>query len=230
MKRNKTRRLLLVAVILLCFALIGGAFGKYLTRIPVSGKVTFTAKLAEKVTLREHLVSQDKSGRYTLSNSPTNHNEYLLLPGLDIPKDPWITIEGKTPLKSYLFLEVVETADVSVSQGSDTDSVITYSLTNNWLKLDNVSGKQGGTVYVYATGGKAKPLDQTDAPKFEVNILEPLKDGEPETIRVSQKLVTEGTAETDVLEFHAYLVEIFRENDVEKTPEEVFAYHTTTTP
>lgn len=211
MKRNKAWILLLLAATLLCSLLIGGAVGKYLTRVPVRGQVTFTAKLAENVTLLEHAVIQDNTGKCTLNMNETTHvNNYLIIPGLDIPKDPWITVEGKTPLKAYLFLEVVETD--SVSGDPDSASVITYSLEDHWMKLNGVTGQNNGTVYVYAEDSNPKLLDHNNAPDaFTVTILK------SNTVQVSHKLITQCN-EDPVLNFYTVLKEYIDD----QTPAEIY--------
>lgn len=68
-----------------------------------------------------------------------------LAPRQNIQRDPKINIEG-LEVAAYLFVEVVE-ADNTLTDGS---SLITYTTTSNWVKLDDATAKHaGGTVYVY---------------------------------------------------------------------------------
>lgn len=209
MKSKRSRLLILLAVVLLIGATVGTAVGKYVTTITVPGKVVFTADLAEEVKLQEHQAKRNADGSYYLTNQIAqpdlngNHNTYDLLPGLDIPKDPHITISNKTPIEAYLFVEVVESGNVALK-----DKVITYTVDSNWLKLNDVTGKNGGTVYVHAVDGTAKKLTDTIGSSYTVNILAPLGEKKPETIRVSQKLITTPSTDDDILTFYATMGEV----------------------
>ena len=81
---------------------------------------------------------------------------------------PNITIDGKTGIPAYLYLEVT---------GPDT------TLNDGWTKLDGVTGLKGGRVYAYETiltdksvSGDIKPeisitwsnIPQTEAKSLEV--------------------------------------------------------------
>lgn len=217
---RKTRsRLVTVGILagLLLSVLIGSAIGKYTTTVPVSGTVTFHADLGT-ITLQEHAAVRQPDGSYALVTAEyaqadttdayneetfVNSNGYTLLPGLDIPKDPHIVIENKTPIEAYLFVEVVESGDVGLQ-----DKVITYALTDDWLKLEDVNGKNGGTVYVYkGTGTSAKELDHNINSPWTVQILAPLPEDNNSHIRVSQKLITTPSTGDDVLKFYACMGE-----------------------
>ena len=210
MKSKRSRLLILLAVVLLIGATVGTAVGKYVTTITVPGKVVFTADLAEEVKLQEHQAKRNADGSYSLTGEIAqpdlngNHNTYDLLPGLDIPKDPHITISNKTPIEAYLFVEVVESGDV------DTENkVITYSMDSGWLKLNGVTGKNNGTVYVYkGEDSSAKVLDENIGTDWTAKILAPLTEGKPETIRVSQMLITTPNTDDDILTFYATMGEV----------------------
>ena len=202
-KRSRLVTVGILAVALLS-VLIGSAIGKYTTTVPVSGTVTFNASLATSITLQEHKAERQGDGSYELSTTETVTSQtYSLLPGLDIPKDPYITITGKTPIKAYLFVEIVDT--LAETKDGTTYTPITYTVSSDWLKLNDVTGKNGGTVYVYQ-GDKteAKPIT-TD---LTVQILAPLVKDKPETIRVSQKLIAQSDSDSnDVLKFYACMGE-----------------------
>lgn len=188
---RKTRsRLVTVGILagLLLSVLIGSAVGKYVTTVSVSGKVTFTASLAENVQLLEHKAEPNADGSYTLSKTETTAtNEYILLPGLDIPKDPYIKITGKTPIASYLFLVV---------EGNlGNDSGISYDLADCWKPVE---GNDDVYVYSDSTGAVAITPETEGIDKIEII--------ENNMVYVSQKLAD---TLTDVeLNFSAVLKEI----------------------
>ena len=210
MKQRSSRLLIAAVTVLLIASLIGGAVGKYITTVSVPGKVTFIASLAEEVLLQEHKAIRNPDGSYSLTDEIAaadlngNSNVYELLPGLDIPKDPHIRVIGKTSIDAYLFVEVVEKGDVALAE-----KVITYTVDSNyWLKLNDVTGKNGGTVYVHAEDGTAKKLTDAIDSSYTVPILAPLVEKKPETIRVSQKLITTPNTGDDILSFYATLGEV----------------------
>jgi hypothetical protein len=114
MKQKKSRLMMAAVAVILLAVLISSAIGKYVTTVSVPGKVTFTAKLAGSMVLQEHKAERNADGSYTLTEQIATADEngyfngYDLIPGLDIPKDPHIVITGKTDVKAYLFVEVVE--------------------------------------------------------------------------------------------------------------------------
>ncbi len=140
--------ILVVLTLLVSVSLMGFLGAKYVKEIPFSGNVTITANLANKFTLLESSVNMLDSGQYIIDNTKpkVESNSYFVLPGVDIPKDPEITIIGKTNVRAYLYLEVVNTL------GSE----IQFELNDagRWKKLDGAVPKNlGATVYVYTTDG-----------------------------------------------------------------------------
>ena len=198
-----------ILVVALLSVLIGSAIGKYVTTVPVPGKVTFHANLGT-ITLQEHAVVRNPDGSYSLTEDIAtadkngNFNAYSLLPGVDIPKDPFVKIENKSPIEAYVFVEVVDT--LAETKNGTTYTPITYTVSSDWLKLEGVTGKNGGAVYVYkGNDTKAKPITTN----MEVQILAPLAEGKPETIRVSQTLIAQSVSDGgDVLEFYACMGEV----------------------
>lgn len=241
MKKMRYLPLILTLAVLLGSLLIGNAAAKYIYRNTWQATVTFTAELADNVLLQEHVAERLDNGEYTLTadltpteNAQTNGgNNYILLPGLDIPKDPFISIVDKSSIRSYLFLEVVETLDTVTETDPVTDQAAThkpvdYSLTGDWLSLSGVTGKHGGAVYVYAKDGMPVVIDDSlTAGKPDLTATIPILQGDQVT--VSQYLkkynVTEN-GDTDVLTFYAALNEIGKVTDGgaerDRTREEVY--------
>lgn len=116
-----------VPVLLACAAvlvLLGiGIRAKYVTSVPLTGTVTIKGELADNVTLTEHKAERKSDGSYTLSETDiTDHNEYIVMPGVDIPKDPTITIKDKSSVPAYLYVEIVD----------NSPGTATYELTADW--------------------------------------------------------------------------------------------------
>lgn len=180
----RSRLRLLIILSLMLFSLIGFAVGKYIKTIPLTGQVTFTARLAEDVILQEHLAVRQTNGGYSLHASDVvTSNSYKLIPGLDVPKDPHIIIKGKTPIPAYLFIEVESTLDTPVVYQIDDA---------NWTLLEEDSTKK---VYQYK--------DEITA-SFSETAINILKDKQ---ITVSQHLVHQSDEDQDVLTIRALLIE-----------------------
>lgn len=230
---------LLMAAVLLISLAAGAAYAKYVTQWEKNGTVTITANLGT-ITLQEHLYTRNADGSYSktgtllpMADNPETTdkdesalgNEYILLPGLDIPKDPHIVITNKTPIACYVYVEVVNAL---------ADSALEFTVdTNNWKELTEVTGKNNGTVYVY-TGGTSEAKAVID--DLTVDILE------NNQVSVSQHLNNEGMKKTGLgLSFYASMYQVASvlkgENDSAEThAANVYAYYnpqndnTTSTP
>lgn len=180
---TRTRLRLLILLTLLLLALTSVAVGKYKSTIPAiqSGTVEFNASLATSITVVESKVERQTNGSYTIvKDTESTGNEYVLIPGLDIPKDPRIVIKGKTAIPAYLYLSVTDT----------TNAAITYDLCDHWIL-------QGGR-YVYSTD-RTNPTPVTTDQTIDI-----LKD---DKVYVSQKLLSK-TPAGGLLQFHVTLTEV----------------------
>lgn len=166
---KKKSLITILAVALICVISVAGtlAFLTAETNNPVVN--TFTAAGGGKLigdtgsfTLTEHEVEDaDNDGVYTLGTATTDANDYVVIPGVNLPKDPFITITEKTSVPAYLFVEVVDDL---------TGSALSYVLDDCWSELTGVAGINGGKVYVYAANGtEVAVTDQTDL--SNINIL-----------------------------------------------------------
>ena len=187
---NKNRRIPLLLAVLFCLSAVTFvAVAKYIKDIPFTGNVTFKAELAEKFTLTETQAVRQTDGSYILSGEQVTQNTYILMPGVDVPKDPKITITGKTTVPAYLYVEVCPDLPA-------TDTV-TYGIMPHWKAL-GIKGPHGGDVYVYAyPDGTVIILDGT-VKDLTIRILD------KDTLYVSDQL-DRGTTAT--MTFYGYLAQ-----------------------
>ena len=198
-KQFRTRLSVLILLVLLLIVLVSFAGAKYVTTKTHSTTITFSASLAENVILQESKAERQADGSYVLGGEYVQTNAYKLIPGLDIPKDPHIIIEGKTPIQAFLFVEVVSTLDTPVAYAIDD---------SNWQELAGVTGKNGGKVYQYIS-----VLDEN----FSGDAINILKDKQ---VVVGQKLLSQSDAEEDLLAFYVTLIEKTTES---ATPAQAYA-------
>jgi predicted ribosomally synthesized peptide with SipW-like signal peptide len=142
MTKRKTIYTILAVVLVCCIAVAGTL--AYLTAQTSEVKNTFTSTdTLGKIDLKEHEATVNDKGVYTLGAAEVTSNSYKVLPGVNLPKDPFITITDKSDVASYLYVEVVD--ELGENSG------LSYALTSDWTKL-NVKGANGGDVYVYQNG------------------------------------------------------------------------------
>lgn len=196
-------------VLLLLLALmgtgIGAAMAKYVYQQQFSARVTFTARLAQELRLLESkavATQDDPKSNYKLTEETVTSNTYELMPGVDIPKDPYVRITGKSPIPAYLFIEVVDR----------TNSAIEISLRPEWIELDgaDIVPQHGGTVYYYNPGEHPTPLASFDKEDFpilaedKVTVKQTYLHGDKEITNAESDNSTE-----DILLVYAYLYEVF---------------------
>ncbi|MBR5447917.1 MAG: hypothetical protein IKV40_05795 [Clostridia bacterium] len=193
---------------------VGFLYSKYVKELNFSGKVTISANLAQGFEMYEHEVAQNSDGTYAnvtqnsdgsykISGEITDENEYRVLPGIDIPKDPTISIKGKSGIPAYLFIEVVDRLD---------HSIINYDLAEYWREVAGAKPQNGGKVYVYIVDGTPGWLtNETIGSTFEVSIIK----GNKLTVSSNTRdengneisfYSTTGAVGVD-LDFHAYLLQ-----------------------
>lgn len=199
--KKKQFVLLLILLTLLLAGLTSFAVGKYvMTLEKKTGTVTFTARLAQEVALREHRAVRQANGTYSLTEATGTENSYVLIPGLDIDKDPHVVITGKTDIPAYLYVEIVtDTID-----SYDGMPIVNYTIGRGWGESERPA-QHGGAVYEYVgTGASALALTADNLPQNPIYIFENNK------VRVSQHAKhADHTADgdTDVLEIYGYLIE-----------------------
>lgn len=178
---NKKTKILTILCVLLSIGFISTAFAYY-SASTVKVTNTFVASTSGKLfdsdnpetdfgqsfVLEESEAVIGTNGVYTLTNVKKKANEYKILPGATIPKDPTISIKNKTEIETFLYLEVVD----------DTKGAISYTIDQNeWKLLSGVTGAKTGKVYVYcpydetSKTNKTKILGAIGEDPLTVNIL-----------------------------------------------------------
>lgn len=202
--RNTAKFHIMTALLVVVFSLImalGVVYAKYVKSVEFSGNVTISADLAEKIELFEHKAVRAKDnngieGGYTLDNTKeVTTNDYILMPGVNVPKDPTIRIKGKTAIDAYLYVEIVN------GLGSNG---VSYTPAEHWKSL-GITGKNGGTVYVYSTNKTDPTVIDESFGTDGTGEVEILLNNE---ITVSDKYNrTSDDAKNLTLTFHAYMAE-----------------------
>lgn len=154
MKKKLKKKGLLLLTLVVFLPLANVTYAKFIKQVSVTSEVTFAVSLAENVELLETKAIRKNDGSYTFSTEEVTSNEYMVMPGVNIPKNPHFLITNKTDLEAYLFVEIK----------ADTVLGISYNTTADWLDL-GIIGPNNGEVYAYKT-----LLDgtQTDAEKIYI--------------------------------------------------------------
>lgn len=183
-----------VLIVVLLIGLIGSTYAKYVKKETREGTVTIKANLGKIELLEHEAVDPEVDGEYILDmTQEVTNNTYKLLPGLDIPKDPFVRITNKSPIEAYVFVKMVTNivTDKKDAKPGDTldsdfsdDHNISYSLTDNWILISSSTDettKVTTAVYVYKT-----VVDETFGTNGDGNGTIPILVGD--IIEVSQKL------------------------------------------
>lgn len=153
MKKKATIAVVALALVL-CFA-IGGT-------------------LAWLVDKSDAVVNTFTYGDINIDLSETTGNEYKMIPGNDITKDPKVTVE-KDSEACWLFVKIEKSANYA-------DYLADYTIADGWTALDGVDGvyyrevnadtAKTGTSYQVLKGDKVTVLDSV-----EKSDMEAIKDG-----------------------------------------------------
>lgn len=206
---NKKKVLLsAVALLLVCALSVAGTLALLKLQAPEPVTNTFIAagggKLANNMLLSEHLVAPNANGDYQYAKKDndgniellngskgadcTTKNQYTVMPGMNVPKDPMIEIYDKTDAPAYLILEVI----------SDLPDGY-FTLDSCWHVVkdqndEHAIGIHGGKLYCH------NGTVNTDTGKLTYNIIT----NKQVTIPDGDTLVLPDDAE---LTFYAYLAQ-----------------------
>ncbi|MBP5269334.1 MAG: hypothetical protein ILO42_00085 [Clostridia bacterium] len=184
-KQGKLTVLIIALSLVVVGATVAGVVSaKYIKQIRTDGSITVSAKLAESIEVKEHQATRNTDGTYTLGTSEVTSNSYMLMPGVDIPKDPFVRVTGYTGMPAYLFVKVESTLPDNV----------TFAPANGWTALPDNAG-----VYYRELGKNSVPAQGA----LEIPVL--AADNSGNTLTVSDKLVRPGQAYT--LSFTAYIAQ-----------------------
>ena len=136
-------------------------------------------------------------GDINITLAESTGNNYKIIPGVDITKDPKVTV-AKDSEACYLFVEVKEENWLDVTETVDDKAVrkVDYAIADGWTELTGAQGKNGGKVYY-----REVPAATDKAAEFCV-----LKDNKV-TVRDSLTKQDIKDAEQAKLTFTAYAVQ-----------------------
>ena len=87
-------------------------------------------------------------GDINITLAETTGNDYKIIPGVDISKNPKVTV-AKDSEACWLFVEVKEESWLSATETVDGKAVrkVDYAIADGWNELAGVTGPNGGKVY-----------------------------------------------------------------------------------
>ena len=146
----KKKTLTIAIALVLVVALAVGATWAYLTATtgPVKNTFVVGALGNSNLTLKEHTVTYNqKNGTYTEGDWQATGQTYIVQPGVNIPKDPTVTLSNlDANTGAYVFVGVKSTATTTFSWSVDEA---------NWQSLMNGNTpveKDGYKIYVLNAG------------------------------------------------------------------------------
>lgn len=204
----KKKTLTVAIALVLVVALAVGATYAYLTASSGPVKNTFVvggAVANGDLKLFEHVASKNADGSYTLDPAKeTDGNAYTVMPGVNLPKDPTVTVE-KASGEYYLFVEVTKGSGfASVTVGEKTGTPLSCNVdTANWQPLTLTGNDANREVYVYCVTGKSAIQS---APVENVAVLKTIGDTQNTiTVSADNDIVATLTSESaSALTFKAY--------------------------
>ncbi len=212
-----TKTLWITVIVLLLLTLItsGLIVGLYARQVTAQEKTDgAVVAAAGGAVVYEHKAevipdrSDVKNGIYKLNmDVKVTSNEYpTIVPGTEIPKDPFIEFTGTNDVAYYLYLEVVDSS-LRDENGELTD--IRYLITSGiWEETDAIEPRHGGTVYVFCDGVTSNPQPKAIEPHRTESITNIIQD---KKLYVSEnfKDISDKTKNTQPyrMEFYAYLVQ-----------------------
>ena len=146
--------------------------------------------------LKEHQATDtDKDGVYTLDDTKeVNTNTYTVLPGVDLPKDPFVKTNETLKLDAYVFVEVVDETGTALHFTVDSDK---------WTELADVTGPNGGKVYVMKANNGIAEAGEKLGP---ISIL--AKNSNGKEITVDNEAITNAAAQFGgTVTFYGYMIQ-----------------------
>lgn len=188
----KKKTLTVAIALVLVVALAVGATYAYLTAKTEAVTNTFTAGGAvatNDLKLKEHVATQNADGSYTLSDTAYvkegEGNSYVVLPGVNLPKDPTVTVEKSTGTY-YLFVTVEKGSGFQAVGGKNAP--LSYNVADSWQNLTISGTKAANTeLYVYSvtTDGEKTYIQPASNSSVSHAILAGIVGDTSNTIKVS---------------------------------------------
>ena len=194
MRSKKTWLIVACTVMVLAVSVVGTIAYLTDTTEPVVNTFTMGKLLDDPLNfvLKEHQATDnDKTGVYTLDDTKeVNANEYTVLPGVDLPKDPFVKTNETLKLDAYVFVEVVDEIGTALHFTVDSDK---------WTELSGKTGPNGGKVYVMKDNGGIAKADQKLGP---ITILTKNK------ITVDNAAITDAATQFGgIVTFYGYMIQ-----------------------
>ena len=197
MKTAKKAMLLTVCALVLVAATVMGTMA-FLTDKDAVTNTFIAGKLVEKdedfVLDESEYKRNADTGAYVATGDRTQANEYTVVPGKNLPKDPQVSVKVKE--NAYLYLEVVNTLPAGMTFEIDG---------TKWVPLQDKGGhdvvKGNNKIYVPVTGMLKPSESATVIQILKDNVVKVTDSFDPSTLTVSP----EGVKNT--LAFNAYLIQ-----------------------
>lgn len=201
---NKKRILLTVlAMVLVCVLSVAGTLALLAEERSITN--TFVASGGpgpfvdqNGFSIKEHGLTKDDFGKYTLNTAEiTTGNTYDVVPGVTLPKDPYVELKRTSDAPAYLFVEVVNEAPAAFKFDIDD---------TNWKSL-GIKGKNNGDLYVYSTDKtNAHVLGSvTTAATYNIIKNQEVKVENAESAQALGLVDANGQATNKTIKFYAYI-------------------------
>lgn len=186
----------LVLVLAVAVAAVASAVtAKYVGQKDVKATIGLKADLAESITVYEHVANRQTDGSYELDSSAITEEgqTYMLMPGVDIYKDPTVRVTGYTGLPAYLFV---------VTEVSEYGDALGFNMASGWQSLSGHSGVWYKELTSADIPGedetyKDYPVLETPADGYQITVYEGLPRGSKYTFAfkayIGQKTVDYNT-------------------------------------
>lgn len=163
---------------------------------PDDGTFTLLEHEATKVMIGEDDAAR-WAGTYEIAEGAktTDANSYDVMPNMILPKNPHISITGKTAAPVYLYVTIKSELD---------KAIFTWNVTSNWKDL-GITAADGGNVYVYTAGGTSAAL-LTDADAEDLKNIAIL-DGDKITVADVDEVTGLKLESGKTMVFNAYMAQ-----------------------
>ena len=215
-----------LALVLACVLLVGGVIGGTVAWLTAkTNEVTnvFTPSDID-ITLQEHTYDSDKD-ELTNTETTTGVDNYKMVPGWTIPKDPWVTVKGGSE-DCWVFIKVEEKGgNVTITDDEfptpmmfTFSDFIAYEIDDaNWTQLtDENDAPVPGVYYCYANDVENdRNIKILDEGKYTFNGVDYTWDKQhvltkPDVTKEMMNAVTNDTKPT--LTFTAYASQYWKNN------------------